>query len=346
MNPATRLPEIRPLLPTTRVELVRDPEGASLLAREWDDLFTRCPDATPFQRPEWLLAWMHAFRPAQPVIVLVRREGVLVGLAPFYLQTGPEMRLAPLGNAISDYYDWLIDPVDWAETLQCICRALHQIDVPWQLLDLTDLPDASLLVKGEASCLETSTVLPHDVCPALTLPYPRGELHDNIPLSQWRSLKTARNRSLRAARCRIVQATSSNCLEMLEALFLLHGKRWSSHGQPGVLASRDVQAFHRRAAPVLMKKGLIRLFGLQAEQRWAAILYVLSGKQTLYLYSQGFDPDFAELSPGTQVVAAAVEAALLEGRTRLDFLRGREPYKYAWGAQDVPTFRFQLRRAP
>jgi hypothetical protein len=24
---------------------------------EWQDLFARCPDATPFQSPEWLLPW-------------------------------------------------------------------------------------------------------------------------------------------------------------------------------------------------------------------------------------------------------------------------------------------------
>jgi CelD/BcsL family acetyltransferase involved in cellulose biosynthesis len=35
----------------------------------------------------------------------------------------------------------------------------------------------------------------------------------------------------------------------------------------------------------------------------------------------------------------AIEAAKAEGAASFDFLRGREPYKYAWGARDQPKVR-------
>jgi CelD/BcsL family acetyltransferase involved in cellulose biosynthesis len=34
----------------------------------------------------------------------------------------------------------------------------------------------------------------------------------------------------------------------------------------------------------------------------------------------------------------AVEQALSEGLAELDLLRGREPYKHAWGAVDRPVY--------
>ena len=36
--------------------------------------------------------------------------------------------------------------------------------------------------------------------------------------------------------------------------------------------------------------------------------------------------------------------AVREGATRFDFLRGREPYKYDWGATDTPQLRRRVER--
>lgn len=42
------------------------------------------------------------------------------------------------------------------------------------------------------------------------------------------------------------------------------------------------------------------------------------------------------------LVGHAVEAAIAEGMASADFLRGRETYKYLWGAEDTPTLRRRL----
>ena len=57
------------------------------------------------------------------------------------------------------------------------------------------------------------------------------------------------------------------------------------------------------------------------------------------------DPDARDLSPGVVMVARYIEAAIASGRRELDFLRGDEPYKYEWGAQDEPIQRLLVRRA-
>jgi len=45
-----------------RAKVLREFDQISQLAREWDDLFQRCPGATTFQRPEWLVAWLRWWR--------------------------------------------------------------------------------------------------------------------------------------------------------------------------------------------------------------------------------------------------------------------------------------------
>ena len=56
--------------------------------------------------------------------------------------------------------------------------------------------------------------------------------------------------------------------------------------------------------------------------------------EAVYYYNAGVDPDARDLSPGVVMVARYIQRAIELGRTRLDFLRGDEPYKYEWGAVD------------
>jgi len=60
-------------------------------------------------------------------------------------------------------------------------------------------------------------------------------------------------------------------------------------------------------------------------------------------YLSGLDPAFQRLSPGTVMIGHAIEEAVRAGASGFDFLRGKEAYKYKWGAKDRPTYRCVLR---
>jgi len=59
---------------------------------------------------------------------------------------------------------------------------------------------------------------------------------------------------------------------------------------------------------------------------------------------QGYDPAFSRMSPGVLMLGMVIEDALASGARAIDFLRGREPYKYLWGACDRPGFKRLLSR--
>jgi CelD/BcsL family acetyltransferase involved in cellulose biosynthesis len=75
-----------------------------------------------------------------------------------------------------------------------------------------------------------------------------------------------------------------------------------------------------------------------------ATLYALVESDVVYCYLQGFDPAYKALSPGAQILAAVIDDAVREAKASVDFLRGREPYKYVWGAADRDTYRLCLCR--
>jgi len=96
----------------TSVDALEITEVAALdaLAPEWWDLFGRCPGASPFQSPEWLLPWRRAFLAQGPWTVAVRSAGVLVGIAAFFIYKRPEdgrRQLTLLGNGITGRLDML-----------------------------------------------------------------------------------------------------------------------------------------------------------------------------------------------------------------------------------------------
>jgi CelD/BcsL family acetyltransferase involved in cellulose biosynthesis len=67
--------------------------------------------------------------------------------------------------------------------------------------------------------------------------------------------------------------------------------------------------------------------------------YVLIDRGRAYAYISGFDPEWARYSLGTLLIAFAIERAIDEGCREFDFLRGREQYKYGWGAVNRATVR-------
>ena len=71
--------------------------------------------------------------------------------------------------------------------------------------------------------------------------------------------------------------------------------------------------------------------------RTAGVYYGLLHRRRAYAYLGGFDPDFAHESPGVVLIGHAIAEAADEGAEQFDFLRGREDYKYRWGAEDSPT---------
>jgi CelD/BcsL family acetyltransferase involved in cellulose biosynthesis len=135
---------------------------------------------------------------------------------------------------------------------------------------------------------------------------------------------------------------------LLAGLFELHRARWAARGEPGVLAGAALERFHIDAVAALARGGLVRLIGLALDGTLRAVFYGLVDHGRLLFYLSGFDPQIARLSPGRLLVARAIERARDEGAFELDFLRGREPYKYEWGAVDRPAaiYRAALGKEP
>jgi CelD/BcsL family acetyltransferase involved in cellulose biosynthesis len=288
--------------------------------------------ATPFQSPAWLLPWWRAFHPGDLMTVAAERNNRLVGLALFYREFGHlGRRLLPVGISLSDYHDVLLDPAEMIEVWPALIATMFE-EGDWDSWEWEDLPpDAAALVLPIPTD-QPAQIWAHSSCPVLTLAGAR--LSENLPRHQRAAFKLALNRARRLGAVSIEVARNDTTGVLLDHVIHLHGLRWRSRGEPGVFADPLARQFHRNATRELHQAGLLRLYALRIGAHLVAAYYGFSDRNRAYYYLSGFDPVFAFESPGVIIVGYAIENALQEGVREFHFLRGREAYKYAWGAVD------------
>lgn len=311
------------------VHLIRHEPELRALEPAWWALWRRCPNATPFASPAWLLPWWACFHPGELRAVAVRAGDRLVALAPLYLEDGPHgRRLLPVGISLSDYLDMLVDPDHAAEAAPMLLAACGPERVDWEELP----PEASaLLVPAPRGW--RNDIQPQSACPVVALPESGQDLAVALPARKMRKLRMARHRAERRG-VSITRATGSDAPALMEHLFRLHGERWESRGEPGVLADNRVREFHARSWRPLLDAGLLRLYGVMLDGVMAGVYYGFVHGGRAYAYLGGFDPAFSFESPGTLLLGHAMGEALGEGAREFHLLRGQEPYKYEWGAVD------------
>jgi CelD/BcsL family acetyltransferase involved in cellulose biosynthesis len=320
------------------VDIVDTADGLERLAPEWDALWRRSTAATPFQSPHWLLPWWRHFGSDTPHVIASSSNGALDALAPLYIlrdADSDESLGLFLGTGISDYLDVIGDA---ALLIDAIARADCQM---WDLQQLR--PSSTLLsVALPEGC--SDNVEDQDPCPFLSIENAGDELQNLISTHARKKLRYFRRCLEREGAVRYESATRESLPGLLDALFELHAARWQKRGLPGVLADDVTQSFHRDAAPRMLDAGALRMHAIRVNERIAAVFYGFAHQGTVYYYLSGYDPALEKLSIGNIIVAHAIEAAVREGATTFDFLRGAEEYKYAWGATDRMNRRRQLFR--
>ncbi|HVY47656.1 MAG TPA: GNAT family N-acetyltransferase, partial [Minicystis sp.] len=299
--------------------------------------------ATPFHSPAWLLPWWRHFGCGRLAVFAAFADGELVGLLPaFTFERAPGVRVAALvGAGISDYVGALVDAAFGGDALEPLARALEALDAVEIECD-AQAEGAPLLASRLAAAADVQDAEPS---PVLAVPPGARALADVVPKQQRRNFDKARRKAEQVGALAFTTADAATRAALLDALVSLHEARWRAAGQPsGVLGDPRVTEFHREATTRLLEAGLLRLHGVILDGRPIATLYAMHHRATTYLYLQGYDVAFDAVSPGCLATGYAVERALADGARTIDFLRGRERYKYLWGARDRAARRLRIAR--
>ncbi|MCX4880913.1 MULTISPECIES: GNAT family N-acetyltransferase [unclassified Streptomyces] len=324
------------------VELCTDERTFAALAEEWGRLHASCPSATPFQTHAWLHSWWLSYgTPDGLRLFLVRRGGELVGAAPLMRVRRPLPKLVPIGGAISDFRDVLLDAEVTEEGSLVLADALSDA-ARTALIDFRDVRPGSAVERiyrhwqGPRCRLRDSTCLE---LPAL----PMTELVKRLPTARAQRVRNKVNRLGRlGVEWRVVNhdETETALRRMLE----LHQLQWQDKKvTPEHIRPRFLEHLVRSVGP-MTRSGQAAVTEFLFEGTVVAVnLLLLSGGLTgEYLY--GFHPRLREskLDVATMLLRASSEVASGREGGVLSLLRGDEPYKYRWCPETVHNQRFLL----
>ncbi|CAM5248331.1 MULTISPECIES: GNAT family N-acetyltransferase [Streptomyces] len=326
------------------VTLCRDFREFGALAGEWDALHRRCATPTPFQSHAWLHSWWISYgQEGRLRVLLVRRAGRLIGAAPLMLVHRPMPLLVPMGGAVSDFFDILLDQEEAGYAVGALGRGLDRA-ARHTVVDLREVrPDASAQLlfgrwPGARSRLTDST------CMEL----PAEPLEDRVARQTGSRGQRLRSklRKVDALGVETHRVPQDGVPAAIGTLLRLHERQWEG---------RTVNPEHLRAR---FSDHLIRSVGRMVGDGTAAMtefrlngevvasnLSLQSGRLTGgYLY--GADPALRErkVDVSTMLLREVAQQASDGGRAVLSLLRGAESYKNHWGPVPVVNQRLLLAR--
>lgn len=306
------------------VEAVSSWEDLQALQGEWRWLWARCPSATTFQRPEWLVPWYRHFgpyfSPRPPWVVTLRSEGRLVGLAPLAVREENGARVVRLlGEGLSDNLDVLMDPELAPHGVRALFAWLTLHGEQWDTCVFEQLREDSPLLHTPVPPGWGERTQVREVHSQTALPWaPVGQLASH--------LRQARRQLEQLGPVRLEEANPDNLEALLDTLVHLHGS---------MLEEASLQSFHREVARGLLTAGALRLCVLRVAERPVAVFHGFRDKTHVRYYLGGGAPDFARYDVNGVLLAQVLEEAGRSGATLFDFPKGRVPAGFSWGSTDT-----------
>lgn len=326
------------------VSILSSSEDLERFEDEWFDLWSRCPGASPFQSPDWLIPWWKNFGAGKVWAHLVRDDSGPAGIAPLYIsEKNGRSEAFFIGTGVSDCLDFLIRPDSSLQAAACLCESIARGLGPLDGCDLQEVSADSPLLRADLTAACRMKIEPHNLRFVVALPESM-ELYLRVLANKHRNNLRRAKRLLRESGPAEIETPDADTLDsFLDALFSLHGRRWAEIRQPGVLQGEVMRSFHGEVCSRMLKRGLLRLYRMSLGNRPAAALYSFQRGGRVYCYLSGFDPEMGRCSPGMVLLEHAIEEAIGEGVREFDFLRGDEEYKMKWNPEPRRNYRVFLK---
>jgi len=322
-------------------EVLRTPAHAERHAAAWRALAADVPWASYFSTPDWQLTWWEVLGRdrAGRVAVWPGDDGLdaVVGLARERLHprlprgSGP---VVPLGSGAgaADHLGWLVRPGRRDDVRRWLGEQVGRRTV---LLPATD-PDS-----------DTADLLP-GLERVTTTPCPRVRLEEPLPTGSSGLRKRIRYDERRLADDGVSfswvppgQVTPATFDDLLR----LHAARADDQGWATSFTG-DRKRFHL----ALVERGTEgcgpAAVVARHEDEVVGVLYGFRWGDCFSYYQTGWDEAYAKRGLGTVLVAVAMREAYSDRCAVFDFLRGAEPYKYRFGAEDREDVTWLRGRGP
>jgi CelD/BcsL family acetyltransferase involved in cellulose biosynthesis len=336
------------------VEVIEDTLGFDKIRDQWSALIERT-SAHIFQTYEWQrLWWEHFGRHRSLHIVLFRHEGVLVGIAPFFLYAPSFLGvtisrdLYLLGSGVdnpgfegvldgytpSDYLDIIALPEFEKSVARTLLKHLGEIGDLYDKILLNELPEDSILMREVVPRLGRSgwkaEICRGAICPRLIVPDSLEAFKHSLDSKVRYQLSQTRRAVTERGMFSLEVVQSREELDRSFSEFVrLHQRRWSRIGYPGSFANDSFRVFLHDVTKAFLTRGWLWFRTARSNGRCVAVECAFKFKDVMYDYLKAFDDKSPEAKhrPGRALLLFLIEEAIRDKVRVVDFLRGGEKYK-------------------
>jgi CelD/BcsL family acetyltransferase involved in cellulose biosynthesis len=319
---------------------------------EWDALLQKSCTHVPFLRYGYLRRWWqykggNEWPNAELQIISARKDGQLIGIAPFFSsQYEGHKKLLLLGSIeISDYLDLIYDPKYSGEFFNQLFAFLAGDD-------FSDIQDI-LLFNVPENALTRAFIEKESQNHGWKMTAEQAYHTPIIHLADdWEAYLTGIDKKQRHEIRRKLRRAAEDPQEIrwyivndqekldqeIDSFFDLmvfdyEKKNFLTDTMRDQIRSIIHWAFNEK---------ILQLSFMTIAGNKAAAYLCFDFQDRIWVYNSGFDPQFREFSPGWILLSYLIQHAIESGKKTFDFMRGDEDYKYRFGAADSHVLKIEI----
>jgi CelD/BcsL family acetyltransferase involved in cellulose biosynthesis len=301
-------------------------------ALKWDCLFVL---------PPWLKAWWRVFHPDDRLHLCSVRDGEeIIGLAPLR-NSGTTARF--IGSVdVCDYQDFITAAgreEDFFRTLVADLRqqGIHELDLELVHPTSSVLTEFAAMARDLHCRFETQPV---DVAMEINLPQTWEDYLLLLNAKQRHEVRRKLRRLLEAGRA------DFKCVDGVEDVRagMDYFLRLFKSNRPDKFAfmTERMETFFRCLSEEMAGRGILKLFFLEVDDARTAAAMCFDYAGTRYLYNNGYDDRYSQLSVGILSKVLSIQESIRAGLKKYDLLKGAEVYKHRLGGEPVSLFRCRI----
>jgi len=306
------------------------------LRPDWEDLCRKSPARLLFSSPSWCEVWWRHFgKDNELYLGAVTAQKNIIGIAPLRLKDGILHFIG--SDNVCDFLDFIVEPGKEDIFFATLRQHLEQTNC--KTLNLAPLLPDSIAYRWISAMAQDSKTgvsrAEDDVTVSLDLP------HD---LASYLSLLNSKQRHevLRKERrlseegevaYEVKSQAAAGDIEVFLDFFR------ESREDKNRFLTAEMESFFRDIIESTAIDHTLRLGMLKLNQIHIAVTLCFDHRDEIYLYNSGYNPAYRWLSAGLLSKYYSIKHSIETGKSRYDFLRGAERYKYHLGGSETQLFR-------
>ncbi len=313
------------------------------MAPAWQELSEEGAFSDPFNRPEWVTAYLRAFAPKARLLLLTIHAGSqLRGVLPLVQDSDifcgiPARVLRSPSNEHSCRFDLVHGSCDKDAVLAEMWATLKHLD-SWDVISLLDVPAGGatekLLELADQDGWETDRWQTNNSPFIIT-----DGLQEPLAHAKEKHFRANLRRRFRNAstRWRVeLHRSDAPPADLIETFYSLEASGWKGRQGSAIRSSSATRQFYDEIVAAAARFGYLSLYLLRFDETTVAAHLGLFYNRRYFTPKTAYDEGYSPFSPGHLLVEAVLRDGFTRQMKEFDFLGPSMGWKLDWTSQTRP----------